>query len=284
MILSLQTMHLIPSSVPISCLLKPFLCAPKSVIGNQQKSPMSSLCPHCVNLIFPQNMGHPYSPLQQYNQESLEGDRCPPFSLLHSSNLSSEHHRRLLPCNCKHPMLQRGHSPVFQRPEHLSALLSLSPTTLLSHGDFNSHIIHHSLSYSPRGFTHTTFLSSDFHLILFSNLTLSWKPCFLFQSNQSHTRTVQYLSPGTILSFSPFTNAKLNTHLGALHVAHNVTGCSQGGPKIGICNEAQNSGCLGDSEKYIGCLHPNKSELGNGTHGAGPVRVVLHSHSFADNL
>ena len=35
---------------------------------------------------------------------------------------------------------------------------------------------------------------------------------------------------------------------------------------------------------YIGCPHPHKSELGDGTRGAGPLRVVLNSNSFADNL
>ena len=36
--------------------------------------------------------------------------------------------------------------------------------------------------------------------------------------------------------------------------------------------------------KNIGCPHPYKSELGDGTHGAGPLKVVLHSNSFATNL
>ena len=35
---------------------------------------------------------------------------------------------------------------------------------------------------------------------------------------------------------------------------------------------------------YIGCPHPQKPELGYGTHGAGPLRAVLHSNSFANNL
>ena len=43
--------------------------------------------------------------------------------------------------------------------------------------------------------------------------------------------------------------------------------------------------CPGNVRKiYIGCPHPHKSELGDGMHGAGPLRVVLNSNSFADNL
>ena len=55
---------------------------------------------------------------------------------------------------------------------------------------------------------------------------------------------------------------------------------------MGICNRVQNSGCAGNIRKniYIGCPHPHKSELGDGTHGAGPLRVVLNGNSFADNL
>ena len=34
---------------------------------------------------------------------------------------------------------------------------------------------------------------------------------------------------------------------------------------------------------YIGCPHPHKSELGDGKHGAGPLRVVLNSNGFTDN-
>ena len=39
-------------------------------------------------------------------------------------------------------------------------------------------------------------------------------------------------------------------------------------------------------EKYIerGFPHPHKSELGVGTHGAGPLRAVLYTNSFAANL
>ena len=36
--------------------------------------------------------------------------------------------------------------------------------------------------------------------------------------------------------------------------------------------------------KNIGCLHPHKPELGDGTRGSGPLKVVLHSNSFATNL
>ena len=60
----------------------------------------------------------------------------------------------------------------------------------------------------------------------------------------------------------------------------------RGGPQIGICNAAQNSRCPGNIRKniYIGCSYPNKPELGEGTHGAGPFRAVLYSNSCADNL
>ena len=37
-------------------------------------------------------------------------------------------------------------------------------------------------------------------------------------------------------------------------------------------------------KKNIGCPHPHHSELGDGMHGAGPLKVVLNSNSFADNL
>ena len=51
----------------------------------------------------------------------------------------------------------------------------------------------------------------------------------------------------------------------------------------GICNGVQNSGYTGNI-KNMGCPHPHKSELGNGTHGAGPLRFALHCNSFANNL
>ena len=62
-----------------------------------------------------------------------------------------------------------------------------------------------------------------------------------------------------------------------------VRGGSQGPPKRRICNGVQNSGCPGNI-KNMGYPHPHKSELGDGRHGSGPLRVVLHSNSFADNL
>ena len=50
----------------------------------------------------------------------------------------------------------------------------------------------------------------------------------------------------------------------------------RGGPQIGICKGVQNSRCPGNLRKiYIGCPHPHKPELGEGTHGAGPFRAVL---------
>ena len=65
-----------------------------------------------------------------------------------------------------------------------------------------------------------------------------------------------------------------------------VTGCSQeGGPKQGFVMGVQNSRCPGNTRKiYIGCPYPHKSELGEGTHGAGPLRAVLYSNSCAANL
>ena len=59
----------------------------------------------------------------------------------------------------------------------------------------------------------------------------------------------------------------------------------RGRPQIGICNGVQNSRCPGNIRKiYIGCPHPHKPELGEGTHGAGPFRAVLYSNSCAANL
>ena len=63
-----------------------------------------------------------------------------------------------------------------------------------------------------------------------------------------------------------------------------ATGYSQGGPQIGICNRVQNSGCPGNIRKmYVRCPYPHKSELGEGTHGAWPLRAVLYSNSCAAN-
>ena len=57
------------------------------------------------------------------------------------------------------------------------------------------------------------------------------------------------------------------------------------GPQIGICNGVQNSRCPGNIRKiYIGCSHPHKPEVGEGTHGAGPFRAVLCNNSCAANL
>ena len=53
-------------------------------------------------------------------------------------------------------------------------------------------------------------------------------------------------------------------------------------PQRGIYDGVQNSGCPGNI-KNMGCPHPHRSELGDGTHGTGPLRVVLHSNSFANN-
>ena len=50
---------------------------------------------------------------------------------------------------------------------------------------------------------------------------------------------------------------------------------SRGGPQTRIYNGVQNSRCPGNIRKiYMGCPHPHKLELGEGTHGAGPFRAV----------
>ena len=68
-------------------------------------------------------------------------------------------------------------------------------------------------------------------------------------------------------------------------VCPSVTGCSQEGAPIGICNGVQNSRCPENIRKiYVGCPHPHKPELGEGTHAAGPFRAVLYSNSFAADL
>ena len=57
-----------------------------------------------------------------------------------------------------------------------------------------------------------------------------------------------------------------------------------GGPQKKDLYGVQNSGCPGNI-KNMGCPHPHKSELGDGTRGAGPYAgLVLHSNSFAANL
>ena len=35
---------------------------------------------------------------------------------------------------------------------------------------------------------------------------------------------------------------------------------------------------------YFGCPHPHRSELGDGTHGGGLLKVVLNSNNFVANL
>ena len=57
-----------------------------------------------------------------------------------------------------------------------------------------------------------------------------------------------------------------------------VTGCSQG-PQRGVCNRVQNSR-VSRKYKYIGYPQPHKSGLGDGTHGAGPLRIILHINSW----
>ena len=62
--------------------------------------------------------------------------------------------------------------------------------------------------------------------------------------------------------------------------------CSQEeGPKKGFVMGSRTQGVqeILKIYIYIGCPHP-KSELGDGTRGAGPLRAVLNSNSFADNL
>ena len=62
-----------------------------------------------------------------------------------------------------------------------------------------------------------------------------------------------------------------------------LRGCSQGPPKEGFVMGSRTQG-VQKIFKNIGCPHPHKSELGDGMRGAGPLRAVLHSNRFADNL
>ena len=55
-----------------------------------------------------------------------------------------------------------------------------------------------------------------------------------------------------------------------------------GGAQIGICNGVQNLGCPGNI-KNIECPHPHKSELGDGTHGAGPLSYFAYQQ-FCKNF
>ena len=61
-------------------------------------------------------------------------------------------------------------------------------------------------------------------------------------------------------------------------LSESVTGCSQGPPKEGFVMRSRTQGIQEILEIYR-CPHPNKSELGDGTHGAGPLRVILHISS-----
>ena len=58
----------------------------------------------------------------------------------------------------------------------------------------------------------------------------------------------------------------------------------RGGGKWGFVMGSRTQECPGNirEKKIYGVL--NQSELGNGTQGAGPLRAVLHSNSFAANL
>ena len=62
-------------------------------------------------------------------------------------------------------------------------------------------------------------------------------------------------------------------------------GCSQEeGLKKGFVMGSRTQGVQEILEKiYIGCPHPHKPELGEGTRGTGPFRAVLGSNSFAAN-
>ena len=58
-----------------------------------------------------------------------------------------------------------------------------------------------------------------------------------------------------------------------------------GAPKREFVMGSRTQGIQEILEKYIYRMSsPHKSGLGDGTHGAGPLRVVLNSNSLADNL
>lgn len=78
----------------------------------------------------------------------------------------------------------RGHSPMFHKDFNFCLTVTLSITTSKSWWFYHP-IIYPSLSYSPRGLVHTSCLSSYFQFIPFSNLNLSWQPCFLLQRRQN---------------------------------------------------------------------------------------------------
>ena len=62
-----------------------------------------------------------------------------------------------------------------------------------------------------------------------------------------------------------------------------VTGCSQPLPhKDRFVTGSRTRGVQGILKTYR-CPHPHKSELGDGTHGAEPLRVILHIGSFVNN-
>ena len=58
-----------------------------------------------------------------------------------------------------------------------------------------------------------------------------------------------------------------------------------GEPKWGFVMGSRTQGVQEILENvYIGCPHPHQSELRHGMNGAGPLKAVLHSNSFADTL
>ena len=93
------------------------------------------------------------------------------------------------------------------------------------------------------------------------------------------------LSPGSLLAtfgVPRLVNASPQSLPPPLHCSRVQ---ARGGLQIEICNGVQNSKCPGNISKiYIECHHPPKPELVKMTHGAEPLRAVLHSNSCAANL
>ena len=64
---------------------------------------------------------------------------------------------------------------------------------------------------------------------------------------------------------------------------HTVTGCSQGGPQIGICNGVHSSGCPGNTKKYRMSSTPTGLNWGMGRMEQGHWELSCIA-SFAPNL
>ena len=112
----------------------------------------------------------------------------------------------------------------------------------------------------------------------------------VFCKSQQVSRTFKDCSPNEWLFYFVRTEFQLGIASYGyrfLFQGIDVTGCSQGGgPKWGLVMGSR-TWCPGNTRGkkkkiyiYIKCPHPHKSELGDGTHGAGPLKVVLNSNSL----